>query len=76
MKYLYFLQLVPKTYTPISLQDHQLEALLYVDDVDLAVRNSEEESEEEIHTRAQQMIDTWQYMLKVISRDLKLQTCY
>ena len=52
VKYLYFLQLVPKTYTPISLQDHQLGALLCADNTDLIVRNSREESEEEIHVRA------------------------
>ena len=58
VKYLYFLQLVPKTYTLISLQDYQLGALLYIDDTDLTARNSRKELEEEIHANTQKMIDT------------------
>ena len=51
--YLYHLQLVPTSCTPISRDEFQLIAQLFVDDTDLNIENNRSKTEIDIINRAQ-----------------------
>ena len=50
---------------------YKLARFLYLDDTDLVTLNSGEESAEAIITRAQLLVDQWQYALWLTGRELK-----
>ena len=53
-----------------------LVALLYIDDTNLYVFNSSFDSTKEVVKKAQNLLNTWHEVLKVIGDDLKLSKCY
>jgi len=62
--------------SPILLISYYLVALLYKDNTKIIIKNSREESEEDIIKRVQVTLDLWYINLKITRRDLKLDKSY
>ena len=60
-------------FTPITLIPLFILAIMYIDDTDLFIFNTGSESEQEIAERAQKLLDTWHFALKLSGGDLKLE---
>ena len=74
--FLYSSRWVSVQTSAISKVVYKLVGLLYVDDIDLVALNSGNELEVEVVTRAQLLLDRWQYALQATSAELKYSKCY
>ena len=74
--YLYHLQLVPISYTPISREEFQLIAQLFVNDTDLNIENNGSEMEIDVINRVQLTLMAWHQALVITRGELKLEKCY
>ena len=62
--------------TPISREEFQLIAQLFVDDTDLNIKNNGSETEIDIINRAQLTLTAWHQALVIMGRELKLEKYY
>ena len=76
VRYLYSSQWVSVKTLVISKVAYQLAGFLYVDDTNIIALNSGLELAEEVMTRAQLLLDRWQYTLQVTGGELKFSKCY
>ena len=74
--YLYQLQLVPTSATPITREEFQLIAQLFVNDTDLNIKNNRKESEQQIIIRVQKTLNAWHEALNFMKGELKLEKFY
>ena len=74
--YLYRLQLVPTSAIPITREEFQLIAQLFVDDTDLNIENNGKESKQQIIIRVQKTLNAWHEALNFTGGELKLEKCY
>ena len=72
VRYLYIKGIAEEYRTIISSIIYKLIALLYVNDTDLLAMNSGKKTSLEVILRAQKLLDTWQYSLRVTGSELKL----
>ena len=61
---------------PITKEEFQLIAQLFVDDTDLNIENNGKESEQQIIDRAQRTLIVWHQALSFIGGELKLEKYY
>ena len=72
VRYLYLHKAIPSHVTPISLITYSLAGLLYIDNIDLFIRNTGTETESQIISRAQLTLDLWQSTLQISGGNLKI----
>ena len=73
VRYLYLKDLVSHCFTPISLSIFSLDALLHFDDTDLNVLIFSNKPAFEFITYAQNLLNAFQFTLKALGGDLKLE---
>ena len=76
VRYLYSKNLTTQLSIPLSGIVMPLVALIFVDDIDLYVFNSESDTIEELVFKAQRLLDAWYYILRFTGGELKLSKCY
>ena len=76
VRYLYSKNLTIQLLIPLSGIVMPLAVLIFIDDTDLYIFNSESDTIEDLVFKVQQLLDAWHYILKFIGGDLKLLKCY